>query len=294
MGVKHRKDVAMRLKVTIRSFIRQIYIIVCSLPGAILWFSGKRDNFISEIFSSRNDFLMKSFRMFVLNLLFYTDVPKYRELIVGLSGNKWCDMYHSRISNYEEVFAGEFDLIQNLLDEKEIKTVLQVGCAGGGELSYLAKRNPKAIFVGIDLNEYTIRRNSVTFKEQKNLTFVYGNIFNSSIIKYLKPQLIFTSGCAEYFTEDELKKFIETARDEKIRFIFFHEPISLNSFDYRQDIKSRPRGNMAFNHNYSYYLRYYGYEVKKEILSQPNSSNVIDVDIIGELPAENLNKPEPC
>jgi len=216
MGVKHRKDVAMRLKVTIRSFIRQIYIIVCSLPGAILWFSGKRDNFISEIFSSRNDFLMKSFRMFVLNLLFYTDVPKYRELIVGLSGNKWCDMYHSRISNYEEVFAGEFDLIQNLLDEKEIKTVLQVGCAGGGELSYLAKRNPKAIFVGIDLNEYTIRRNSVTFKEQKNLTFVYGNIFNSSIIQDLKPQLILPLAVQNILPKMSLRNLLKPPETKKL------------------------------------------------------------------------------
>jgi len=263
--------------------------LIGAISGALLWYSPLRKHFLRDMLNpEKKSFLLGSFRLFVLDILFYTDVPRYRSLIVSReAGDKWCDIYRSRRDTYEKQFSDWFDLLEKLILQNKLTRVMQVGCAGGGELYHVAKRMPQISFIGVDLNKTAIERNREVYKEITNIEFVHGDVFTRNFFKEYKPQLVFTSGTAEYFTEDELKAFITLARKEMITFVIFREPVTITISDYPRETRSKPRGGMAFNHNYAFHLSNLGFKVSESVYEKTSTKDVKDVIVIGRFPSRN-------
>lgn len=139
---------------------------------------------------------------------------------------------------------------------------------------------PQISFIGVDLNKTTIERNREVYKEITNIEFVHGDVFVRNFFSEYKPQLVFTSGTAEYFTENELKTFIAQAKKEGVAFIIFREPITTAIFDYLHETRSKPRGGMAFNHNYTFYLSQFGFQVSESV-DKTSTKDVKDVIVVG-------------
>lgn len=262
--------------------LRPLYLLVNIFLGALLWYSPWREKFMLTLFREKKNMLESMFSFFVLNHLFYTDVPKYRKLIVANeSGNQWCETYRSRANEYEKKLSWFFEALEKLINSYGLTQIMQVGCAGGGELCHMAKRYPQIKFIGIDLNKNTIEKNRETYKEFTNIEFIEGDIFTRDFFKEYMPQMVFTSGTAEYFTEDELINFIAKAKEENVDIILFYEPITRTIFDYSEEIRSKPRGGMAFNHNYSFHLKQFDFWVSEDFEIWPTQPDILMVIAIG-------------
>jgi hypothetical protein len=262
----------------LRHVLLPIILFIYVTPGAILYFSGiRKSHYMDCLFEpGSGNFLAASFRRFLLSYLYYTNVPKYRTLIIGQSqaGNIWCDIYHSRIESYDEVFDNLLNLLVKLQKSYSTISVLQVGCAGGGELYWLSKKVPSSVrLIGVDLNEHTITQNTDFYKDKAPIEFHHADVLTSSILTQIRPDLIFTSGTAEYFQEKELDHFIETIKSCGVKIILFHEPISLRHFKLDSQTRSNKRGNMAFNHAYGFKLQNHGARVEE--YSQPSVDQVV-------------------
>lgn len=252
----------------LRHVLRPIALLIFVTPGAIIYIIGiRKSHYMECLFKPEScGILASSFRRFLLSYLFYTNVPKYRTLIVGHSqaGDLWCNIYHSRIESYDQAFKKELNLLVKLQKSNPVNSVLQVGCAGGGELYWLSKTMPSSVrLIGVDINRHTIAQNMEFFRDKAPIEFLNADVLTSSILSQIRPDLIFTSGTAEYFQEKELDHFIETAKACGAKILLFHEPISLRRFKLSSQTRSNKRGNMAFNHAYGFKLNNHGARVEE-------------------------------
>lgn len=262
--------------------LKPLYISVSIFFGALIWYSPWKEKFLSTLFSPQKNLFESMFRFFSLNYLFYTDVAKYRKLFVANEpGNQWCDIYRSRTNEYEKKLSWFFEAVYKLINTYELTRIMQVGCAGGGELYHMAKRYPHIKFIGIDLNKNAIDKNREVYKDLSNIEFICSDIFTEDFLNVYRPQLVFTSGTAEYFTEAELRKFIDSTKKEDVIIILFYEPITITSFNYKEDTRSKPRGGMAFNHNYSFHLKQFDFQVSEDFEIWPAQQDILMVKAVG-------------
>ncbi len=265
-----------------KTLLRNVYKLVSIFFGTLIWYSPWKEEFLSTLFKPEKNIFESMFRFFALDYLYYTDVTKYRKLIVANEpGDHWCDIYRSRMNEYEKKLSWFFERFDKLISSYGLIRIMQVGCAGGGELYQLSKKYPQIKFIGIDLNKNAIEKNRTFYKDLTNIEFITGDIFMDNFLKIYNPQLVFTSGTAEYFTEDELKKFIANVKKEDVNIVLFYEPITTTSFNYREDIQSKPRGGMAFNHNYSFYLKQFDFLVKEDFEILPAQQGIVMVMAVG-------------
>jgi SAM-dependent methyltransferase len=266
----------------IKILLRPLYSVINIFLGALLWYSPWRKKFMLTLFREKKNRFESMFSFFVMDYLFYTDVPKYRKLIVANEpGNQWCDIYRSRTNEYEKKLSWFFEALEKLIDSYRLTQIMQIGCAGGGELYYLAKRFPQIKFIGIDLNKNAIDKNRELYKDISNIEFISGDIFTENFLNVYRPQLVFTSGTAEYFTEEELRKYIDSAKKEGVNIMLFYEPITISSFNYKEDTRSKPRGGMAFNHNYSFHMNQFDFQVSEDFENWPAQPQVLMVKAVG-------------
>jgi hypothetical protein len=121
---------------SLKSLVTKLYLLICAIPGALLWYSPLRKRFLPTLFSPEKSALQRSFSLFVLDILFYTDVSKYRSLIISQeAGDVWCDIYRSRKDTYKKLFSNWFDLLEKIILSNGLARVMQVGCAGGRTFS---------------------------------------------------------------------------------------------------------------------------------------------------------------
>lgn len=211
------------------------------------------------------------------------DVSKYRREVIGLSpvGDAWTEVYRSRRTIAADEFSEELELLSAVITQCVAGKVMQVGCAGGGELWQLAQRFPHVEFVGLDINEHSILRNRVDFAGTPNLRWVAGDVFATDYLEHEKPQVLFTSGTAEYFTEGELESFLQRSQLAGVKAVCFYEPITQIGFDYRKSCRSTTRGMMAFNHPYGRKLRAVGARAVQESVSSGEDPHVISILCLG-------------
>ncbi len=144
-------------------------------------------------------------------------------------------------------------------------------------MAVLAGRFPAVEFVGLDLNEHIIRRDREDFRGVANLRWLAGDVFTTDYLEEERAGLVFTSGAAEYFTGEELERFIDRVKRAGTRAVFFNEPVTEIGFDYNRSEHSPRRGGMAFNHPYRRKLREAGATVEERISPDPQDPHVIDV-----------------
>jgi SAM-dependent methyltransferase len=138
-------------------------------------------------------------------------------------------------------------------------TICDIGTGNGLLLDYLSKEfNNVKKFVGVDLNKEQILENKETYKDSK-LEFVHVDI-TDWINTQSKDGIIFIAcGAFEYFTQEELKELFQLIRERVSHAaITMCEPINL---DLKSEMISRPRGGIAYSHNYPHLLKQCGYHI---------------------------------
>ena len=193
------------------------------------------------------------------------------------SGRKWHDFkkkIYSDKNKKEEYIRHRKPLLSQILElcsnNSEFNTVCEVGTGNGMFLDYLSK-NVQGVdnFIGVDLNKEQISENQRTYNNK--LQFVH-----SEIMDYLHQMksdnvIIVAIGTFEYFTEEELRELFDLLKSKfKYVAIAIHEPINL---DLNSELSSKPRGNIAYSHNYPYLVEHSGYTIfKKDV--QPINPNI--------------------
>ena len=149
-------------------------------------------NFIKKDYFS---YLLRLCKMLRGELIFFFNKKKYKEQSIGRKiayDKHWqffklkSHVWHSYKGNYflssgsltQEIFI---NLIKSQLNDKSIKSVLEVGCGNGLNIFPLAKDFPEVKFTGVDISSTGItfckdKLNSLN--EYKNLSFLEGNAKN--------------------------------------------------------------------------------------------------------------------
>lgn len=139
--------------------------------------------------------------------------------------------------------------------------------------------------MGYDLSEECIRE-----AKSKKLdvdfrcgdAFSFFESFNASNVAFL------SFGTMEYFTEGELSRFLGLVSRIEQSYVALGEPINI---DRSTEIKSKPRGNLAFSHNHEFFLFKNGFRLlrKKVYKINPKVPFYEDVLILAESGSFNAN-----
>lgn len=253
--------------------------------GWLLFHLPTRQRYLKGVLCNpRRTFLERTVEDYFFNHRFYQDVSRYRREVIGQgqAGSAWTEVYRSRRASAAEQFHEVLALLGQVIQQLQAQNVMQVGCAGGGELAVLAQRFPRVAFAGIDLNGHIIRQNALDFCGTPNLCWLTGDVFATDHLERERPDLVFTSGTAEYFTEAELEIFLQVVHRSGVKAVCFSEPVTQINFDYHGSEHSTRRGMMAFNHPYGRKLRAAGAREVQEVLRpDPEHSSVLSVLSLG-------------
>ena len=230
------------------------------LPRCIKWsggfavyhlpfFAGLRNYYLERVYTTpqRRSWLFRSFRGYVLGKLVYRGLPEFRTAILtGESGRRWANFYRSRPEKYYlEGFSEPLQACRDSLQSGAGSRFLQIGCAGGRELAILASWFPHLKFCGIDINTAAIQENQQAYAAASNLEFCVADLTLSDSWAQWHPDLIYSSGCLEYLTENEVAAFLRHAHQAGVSRLILSEPA-----DGSPGQRSIPRGGAAFAHDY--------------------------------------------
>jgi ubiquinone/menaquinone biosynthesis C-methylase UbiE len=87
------------------------------------------------------------------------------------------------------------------LNNKKVGSILELGCGNGWLAHHLATIATHEV-IGVDINEHELLQGSRVFRNDKNLIFAYGNIFEMEITG-LTFDVIILSGSTQYFPDLE-------------------------------------------------------------------------------------------
>lgn len=220
--------------------------------------SGLRSRYLARLYraSEHQGWLFFSFRSYVLGRIAYRDVRQFRqEVFAGAAGAGWSDFYRSQDADfYLREFREPLSACRAILQQGEFQRFLQVGCAGGRELSILAAEFPRIRFRGVDLSSDAVVTNRQAYQSLANLDFQVADLTVPASWTAWEPEVIYSSGCLEYLEEREVIAFFGAVRDCKGRCILLFEPT-----DNLGGSRSRSRGGGAFAHDYPCLLRDQGW-----------------------------------
>lgn len=273
---------------------RGVKAIIFRAVGALLYGSRyRRRLFMARLLdSTHQEFFQQCFSAFFLDWYVYRDIPKYRSLIVAssLAGNQWCDYYRSMVADPPASYQALLERLLALTNKYQLTSILQVGCAGGAELYHLSQQLKRPVrLIGVDLNEQAIQQNRLDYGAS-GIEFYVNDALKPGVIDETHPDLVFTSGTAEYFLESELEAFIDRLQKAGVQLVAFSEPITTRRFTYGKSQRSTPRGAMAFNHNYGLHVAHFG-TVLAEELTQGNRPGISGVWCLGRLTGESSTRP---
>jgi len=212
-----------------------------------------------------------------------------RKRFWGASHSKqWHDHHESQaLMHYDERMKFKIPLVSWIAkhaQRKKISTVCEVGTGMGHFLFILREHLVKVMtcrFIGFDLNDECIqeakRRNS--FEDTK---FYCGDAKIYISEKAQRNTLYIFVGTLEYFTQNELENVLKTIAQQRPSIIAISDSINL---DRRVDFDSKPRGNIAFSHNYEYLLKKHGYTIleKKIVPINPEIKFYEGVMLLAEM-----------
>ena len=171
------------------------------------------------------------------------------------------------------------DIVKEKFFENEIQfdTLVEIGTGNGDVLHYLETNFPKIDkFIGIDLSSEQIKINKEKYKENIRLEFV-----NSDVLEWVKKEgrkntiFMTSNGVFEYFTEQQLREFIEYTNGlGKVLFVII-EPTEIDH-NFELNPNSIIYGmEKSFSHNYGKIFQDYGLKIfhhSKKII-HPGSGN---------------------
>lgn len=145
--------------------------------------------------------------------------------------------------------------------------ICDIGTGNGMLLNYLSKKFTSVKkFVGIDLNKEQILENRITYKDI-HLEFVHAEITNWIHTNGEKGTIFVSCGTFLYFTQNELQELFKAIGQLSPSAVVLNEPVNL---DLKTEIVSRPRGGLAFSHNYPYLLKQCGYHIVNQHIQPPD------------------------
>ncbi|NDP28508.1 MAG: class I SAM-dependent methyltransferase [Flavobacterium sp.] len=157
------------------------------------------------------------------------------------------------------------DIVKEKLFENEIQfdTLVEIGTGNGDVLNYLASNFPEIDkFIGIDLSTEQIKINQEKYKENVRLEFVNSDAFEWVKKEGRKNTIFMTSnGVFEYFTEQQLREFIEYTNGlGQVLFVVIEPTVADHNFE--QNPNSTIYGvEKSFSHNYAKIFPDYGFEL---------------------------------
>ena len=194
-----------------------------------------------------------------------------REMFWGATpGKRWHELTKARYDE-EDPHHTEFLQPRRLLarqisdllaSSRQHQTICEIGTGNGMFLHDLSKQVPSIKrFIGVDLNKEQILENLRTYHGTE-LEFVHGEI--SDWIQYqCDGGTIFVAiETFEFFTQKELEELFRQIREKGSPAAI--AILALAESSARSEVVSRPRGSIAFNHNYVYLLKQCDYQVFRQ------------------------------
>jgi pseudaminic acid biosynthesis-associated methylase len=167
----------------------------------------------------------------------------------GQFGNEYTDR-NTLInqSTLEKFGVSRAAMNKQFLDTLDIKTVLEVGCNRGEQLSVLEYHYPLLNLYGIDINEHALSE-----ARQKDFNIIKGSALNIPF-KSNYFDLVFTSGVLIHIAPDNLFKIMSEIYRCSKRYIWGMEYFSPNC----QEIKYRNNDGFLWKNDFSkLYLDYF-------------------------------------
>lgn len=116
------------------------------------------------------------------------------------------------------------------------------------------------------MNREAAQRNREAYASLPNLSFETADLLQPSSWSPWRPEVIYSSCCLEYLTENETLEFFRIAWQTGVQQMVIYEPTDASAVR-----TSMPRGGSAFAHDYSCLLAAAGWE-HFEIRSDPGSA----------------------
>lgn len=130
-----------------------------------IWLRNKIDfDFVFEQDSFSNKDIKRYYQK--TKYLLYRLASKKGYMHIGLSDDGSCIK-----GNHYQTY--QLDKINELLKQKNATKILELGCGQGANMAYLAKQNPNAFFIGLDLNPSLDKKN-----KKYNIKLLEGDYHN--------------------------------------------------------------------------------------------------------------------
>lgn len=168
------------------------------------------------------------------------------------------------------LFKQQEEDLTDLLDEGQVKTVLNFGVCYGHIDALLARKFPSVQFIGIDRSKFTKALNEAEF-DLPNIKFMAGDVHEA--LASLRPDVLLHSRTAVCLNRPAVKKLYRSAYAAGVKYVVGYEQYgtSWQTFEpYVFDLTDQPSvlyRHFMFIHNYPGLLKAAGYEMEKfEIL----------------------------
>lgn len=205
-------------------------------------------------------------------------------LMGGDIGVAWAEHYQTMTSTFppkkDTVFIGDKEwhevkpfvkYIEDLLSNCENCLVIQIGSSSGREIAYFSKKFQQHYFIGTDIVEEVCDYSSKKYSA-KNIKFIncpshYSHLL--SIMDNFENYIVFSSGSLQYAFPEHLNDMFKEWSKKRNVHIIVSEPSSTKKQIPTEIKGSTVRGQCSYTHNYSYYARKNGFNIKEEDLIKP-------------------------
>lgn len=175
--------------------------------------------------------------------------------------------------------SGVFGLLDNATP---IEAIVEVG-TGCGLFLHAISQHIKGShrFIGLDISREIIEGNKSYFKEMNPKLELRNESFDALLNEGIKSFVLIFCGTLEYFTNldlERLMKFLNHPQFTNI-VIAINEPTNLAP----GEVTSRPRGNIAWSHNYLHLVKSSNFKVVYENASpasNPKNIGTINVELV--------------
>ena len=192
------------------------------------------------------------------------------ELWGGTPGKRWHEFTKGRYGE-KDAYSREFLQPRRLLARQisdllafsgQYRTICEIGTGNGMFLHDLSGWLPSIKrFIGVDLNKEQILENQRTYKGT-GLEFVHGEIADWIQYRCDEGTIFVAIETFEFFTQKELEELFLRIR-EKVNSAAI-AIFALAESSVASEVVSRPRGSMAFSHNYLSLLKQCDYHVFRQ------------------------------
>jgi len=192
-------------------------------------------------------------------------------------GYKWIkyDQKNNQIEKIVDKRKNIYFLIDQYLNEnKNIKTICEIGTGDGRYLNFLAdKFSGIKTFIGVDLNAKMMEENNNKYKKNKKLIFLHGKVNQKydRVKEISSNSILFVSfRTLTWFTQLELEELFSFIANKKefLSLAFFEQ----NEICSEKETKSKVRTGILFNsHNYKILLKKCGLMIVKEHIKMHNN-----------------------